>query len=487
MLARVAKYASLTTHSKYRCGSTTKTRMTDTKEQAAFNSILASAGLAIGKFVAAFMTGSLGLLSDALHALLDVGATVMTYFAVHISAKPADDKHHYGHGKIEAVAALIETGLLFVVAVYVAMEAFGRLRTGGHELTASPIAYFVLIISIIVDVVRSRSLLRIAQQTKSEALAADALHFSSDLFSSALVLLGLIVANFGYPQGDSLAAIGVAGFISIAGYRLGKRTIDTLMDAVPAGLSEDIKQTSQNVSGVVSVDTVRVRVVGNEIFAELAIGVARTLSLDRVAAIKSDVVAAVKAAYPSASITVMTRPRALDDETVLERILHVAAVMRRPVHHVTIQRIEDRLSVSLDLELDGCLSLQEGHAIASELEAAIAHELGPRTEVEIHLEPLEVRTLEGTDLAGEEVTRVSDALNLKADQAAAISNIHDVRIRRTEAGLVVNYHCFVDPKLSIVDMHKCVDAIERALRQEIPEIIRVVGHAEPRPVQRLQS
>jgi divalent metal cation (Fe/Co/Zn/Cd) transporter len=369
----------------------------------------------------------------------------------------------------------------------VTVPAFGRLRTVGHELTSSPIAYFVLIISIIVDVVRSRSLLRIAQQTKSEALAADALHFSSDLFSSALVLLGLIVTNFGYPQGDSLAAIGVAVFISIAGYRLGKRTIDTLMDAVPTGLSDDIRQASQNVSGVVSVDTVRVRSVGNEIFVELAIGVARTLSLDRVATIKFDVVAAVKAAYPSASVTVTTTPRALDDETVLERILHVAALMRRPVHHVTIQRIEDRLSVGLDFELDGRLSLQEGHAIASELEAEITRELGQSTEVEIHLEPLEARALEGTDVAGEEVTRISDALNLKADQAPAISNVHDVRVRRTEAGLVVNYHCFVDPKLSIVDVHNHVDAIERALRQEIPEITRVVGHAEPSPTQCLQS
>lgn len=461
--------------------------MTDIKEQAAFKSILASAGLAMGKFVAAFMTGSLGLLSDALHALLDVGATIMTYFAVRISAKPADEEHHYGHGKIEAVAALIETGLLFVVAVYVGVEAFGRLRTGGHELTSSPVAYLVLIISIIVDVVRSRSLLRIAQETKSEALAADALHFSSDLVSSAFVLLGLIVANIGYPQGDSLAAIGVAIFISVAGYRLGKRTIDTLMDAVPAGLSENIRQISQDVSGVVSVEAVRVRAVGNEVFAELAIGVARTLSLERVAIIKSDVITAVEAAYPSASVTVSTTPRALDDETVLERILHVASVMRRPVHHVTIQRIEDRLSVSLDLELDGRLSVQEGHAIASELEDDIADELGPETEVEIHLEPLEARALEGTDLPREEVVRISDALNLKAEQTTGIKNIHDVRVRQTEAGLIVNYHCVVDPQLSIVHMHDDVDAIERALRQEIPEIVRVVGHAEPRPVQRLRA
>ena len=351
-------------------------------------------------------------------------------------------------------------------------------------MAPSLIAYSVLIISILVDVVRSRSLRRIAKDTKSDALAADALHFSSDLVSSALVLLGLIAANFGYPQGDSLAAIGVAVFITIAGYRLGKRTIDSLMDAVPAGLSENIQRAARNVAGVVGVDRVRVRVVGTEIFAELAVGVARTLPLDPVAKIQSDVMAAVKAEYPSASVIVTTAPRALDDESVLERILHVAAVMRRQVHHVTIQRIDDRLSVSLDLEVDGRLSLQAAHSIATELETKIARELSSNTEVEIHLEPLDVQALEGTELAGEEVIRISDALKRNADETGAIWNVHDVRIRRTEAGLVVNYHCFAHPELSVVAMHNHIDTLERAVRKKIPEIIRVVSHVEPLPALR---
>lgn len=453
--------------------------MSDLKEQAAFNSILASVGLATGKFVAAFMTGSLGLLSDALHALLDVGATIMTYFAVRISAQPADERHHYGHAKIEAVAALIETGLLFVVAIFVVFEALSRLRSGSHDLTPSLIAYAVLIISIIVDIFRSRSLLRISKETKSEALAADALHFSSDLVSSALVLCGLIAAHLGYPQGDALAAIGVAIFISIAGYRLGKRTIDTLMDTVPAGLSEKVRDISKKVSGVASVDAIRIRAVGHEIFAELAISVARTLALDRVAAIKSDVVNAITNEFPGATVTITTTPRALDDETILERVLHVSAVMRRPVHHITVQRIGERLSVGLDLEVDGRLSLRAGHAIASELEAEIERELGSNVEVETHLEPLDVQGLDGSDVTGTLAAKVSDTLALRAKEAAAIVGVHDVRVRQTTAGLVVNYHCYAKPDLSISDVHSLVDSIERKVRNDIPEIVRVVGHAEP--------
>jgi cation diffusion facilitator family transporter len=206
-----------------------------------------------------------------------------------MGSKPADDRHPYGHGKIEAVAALIETGLLFVVAVFVAFEAVHRLRSGGHELTSSVIAYVILVASIVVDLVRSRTLRRIAKTTNSQALAADALHFSSDLVSSMLVLLGLIAAQLGFPQGDAIAAIGVALFIGFAGFQLGQRTIDTLIDAVPWGLSERLKHLVRNTSGVASVDGLRVRAVGSDVFTEIALGVARTLSQDRVDTIKGDV------------------------------------------------------------------------------------------------------------------------------------------------------------------------------------------------------
>lgn len=455
--------------------------MADIKEKAAFNSILASAGLAIGKFAAAVSSGSLAMLSDALHALLDVGATILTYFAVRIGAKPADERHPYGHGKVEAVAALIETGLLFAVAIYVAIEAISRLKSGAPEIGHSMLAYAVLGVSIVVDIVRSRSLMRIAKETQSQALEADAMHFSSDLVSSTLVLIGLVVSAYGFHQGDLLAAIGVAIFIAIAGWRLGKRTIDTLMDAVPHGLSQRVGEIAADVPGVARVEGVRVRAVGPEIFGDVNIGVARTLPHDRVSAIKDEVVARLLAEYPGSSVVVTTAPLALDDETVLERVLHVAAMMRRPVHHVTIQRLDERLSVSLDLEVDGRMPLVAGHAIATELERAIVAELGEGVEVEVHLEPLEVRALEGSDVPAAEVTRVADALRIIASSGSTITHIHDVRVRRTEAGLVVNYHCYAAPNRSVLDVHDHVDAFERAVRQGLPEIVRVVGHAEPTP------
>jgi cation diffusion facilitator family transporter len=453
--------------------------MNNLKEQAALNSIFASVALATGKFIAAFLTGSLALLSDSLHALLDVGATIMTYFAVRIGSEPADDNHPYGHGKIEAVAALIETGLLFGVAAYVAIEAVGRLSSGAHPVIASPVAYAVLVTSIVVDLVRSRSLLRIAKETKSDALAADALHFSSDLVSSALVLLGLIAANFGFPQGDTVAAIGVSLFIAIAGYRLGRQTVDTLMDAVPSHLTASIKRIVGDVHGVVDVNSVRVRTVGRDVFSEVTISVARTLSLDRATAIKDAVVSAVKATYPEASVIVSASPKSLDDETVLERILHVAAVMKQPVHHITVQRVGDRLAVSLDMEIDGRQTVEEGHRKATKFEEAVAQELGDTVEIETHLEPLEVRALHGVDIASSEVRPIETALAELVKGDGRLWNVHDVRARRTEPGLVVNYHCNVVAEMPVLEMHNRIDAVERSVRERFPEIARVVGHAEP--------
>jgi cation diffusion facilitator family transporter len=450
-----------------------------TKERAAFWSIVASASLTLGKLVAGLMSGSLALISEAGHALLDTGATIVTYFAVKAADKPADNEHHYGHGKIEAVAALAETGLLIVLSVYVTYEAIHRLMAGHAEVEASPLAFAVLLASIGVDFFRWRSLTRIARETRSDALAADAMHFSSDLVSSVLVLIGLGVAALGYPQGDALAAVGVAVFIAIAGYRLGRRTIDTLTDTAPAGVAERLRDIALATPGVVGVETVRVRPAGSQTFAEFEIGVARTAPLDRLSRIKDGLARAVSAEFPEISTTVTATPRMLDEETVLERVLLIAARRRTPVHHVTVQQLEDRLSVSLDVEVDARLSIGAAHGIASKLEAALREELGSETEVETHIEPLTVPNLRGADVDPDAVARVTESLARAAAHSAIISDVHNVRVRATERGLVINYHCRVEPSLDVATVHAAVDQLEQHARADIPNVARIVSHTEP--------
>ena len=205
-------------------------------------------------------------------------------------AKPADKEHHYGHGKIESVSALGETALLFLLSGIVIWEAVKRLIDHEtHAVFATYWAFGVMAASVVIDFYRARALSRVAKETQSQALEADALHFSSDLWASLAVLAGLAGVRFGLWWADSAAALAVALLVCVAGWRLGRRTIDTLTDTAPAGAAEQIAAIAEIVPGVVAVEHVRARGVGAKTFIELTVAVSRTLPLDRVSEIKSAV------------------------------------------------------------------------------------------------------------------------------------------------------------------------------------------------------
>lgn len=457
--------------------------MQDQKERVALGSIVASGALTLGKAAVGIMTGSLAILSEAAHSLIDFGATVMTYFAVRIAGKPADAEHHYGHGKVESMAALAETALLFVLSGVVMWEATQRLYGGHvHAVEATMLAFGIIVISIVVDFFRARLLYRVAGQTRSEALEADALHFGSDMWSSIAVLVGLFGVYFGLQWADSAAAVVVALFVCLAGWRLARRTIDTLTDTAPAGAAEKLRGIAERVRGVVAVERVRARPVGDKLFVEIDVAVSRTLPLDRVTTLKDDLVRAIRNETANAEVTVITEPRALDNESVLERVMVIARNRGLAVHHVMAQTIGGRLAVSLDLEVDQKLALGAAHEIADGLEAALREELGPEVEVETHIEPLLPDSLPGRDCAPELVAAVSATLKEIAAKAGLVGQIHDVRVRMTEQGEIVNFHCRVDPALTVETVHAKVDDIERALRERFPSITRVIGHAEPASV-----
>ncbi|MGZ3327687.1 MAG: cation diffusion facilitator family transporter [Xanthobacteraceae bacterium] len=456
--------------------------MQDVKEKVALSSIAASAGLTVAKAVVGVMSGSLAILSEAAHSLIDLGATVMTYFAVRASGKPADEEHHYGHGKVESVSALAETALLFGLAGVVIWEAAKRLMSAEPpHVEATSWAFAVMLLSIIVDFFRARVLYRTAEQTSSEALEADALHFYSDMWSSLAVVVGLLGITLGYAWADSVAAIVVSIVICIAGWRLGRRTVDTLTDTAPAGVANRVAAAVSRIPGVVEVERLRARQVGEVLFVDLLVAVSRTLPLDRVAALKNRIVETVRAERSAAEVTLTTEPRALDDETALERVMVIARNRALAVHHVTVHSIEGRLAISLDLEVDGSLSLGTAHDIASGLEDAIREELGPDVEVDTHIEPLQPYDEPGREAPSERVSAVRNALSEIAARHAFVRAIHDVRVREADGGEIVNFHCVVDPVLSVANVHDRVDEVERALRLRFSSIKRVIGHAEPAP------
>lgn len=450
------------------------------KEQVALTSIAASAALTIAKAIVGFSTGSLAILSEAGHSLIDLGATVMTYLAVRISGKPADDEHHYGHGKVESVSALGETALLFLLSGVVIWEAVKRLvEHEPHIVVATNWAFVVMAASVVIDFFRARALTRVAKATQSQALEADALHFSSDLWSSLAVIGGLIGVSFGIWWADSAAALMVALLVCVAGWRLGRRTIETLTDTAPVGAVASITEIVEKVAGVVAVEQVRARGVGDKTFIDLTVAVSRTLPLDRVSAIKSAVENALSSRMPGAAPNITTAPVALDSESVLDRVMVIARNRALAVHHVTVHNLQDRLAIALDLEVDGKLSLAAAHEMADGLEDAIAGELGTGVEVETHIEPLEPVDALGREAPPERLHAVQTALVELAVQDRALRNIHDVRVRKTDEGEIVNFHCHVDPDMSVQTVHEKVDALERALKLHSSLIKRVIGHAEP--------
>jgi cation diffusion facilitator family transporter len=456
--------------------------MQDVKEKVALTSMAASAGLTIAKAVVGLLTGSLAILSEAGHSLIDFIATVMTYFAVRISGKPADAEHHYGHGKVESISALAETALLFVLSGVVIWEAVRRLIAHeGHAVEATLVAFAVIVTSVFVDFFRARALSKVARETSSEALEADALHFSSDMYSSLAVLAGLGGVALGLPWADSAAAMVVALFVLLAGWRLGRRNVATLTDTAPPGAAESITTAADSIPGVISVERVRVRPVGDKLFVELGVGVSRTLPLDRVALLKDEIIQAVQRTQPSAEVVLTIEPRALDNETVIDRIMVIARNQAVAVHHVTVHSIDGRLAVGVDLEVEGKLKLGEAHEIATALEEAVTRELGPEVEVETHIEPMQVDDLAGHDAGPARVREVQAMLTQIATETGAVRDVHDVRVRRADDGEIVNFHCYADAELTVEAVHENVDTVERALRQRMPAIKRVIGHAEPGP------
>ncbi|KIZ47711.1 MULTISPECIES: cation-efflux pump [Rhodopseudomonas] len=452
--------------------------LANVKMRVAAISIVASASMAAIKFAVGIAIGSLALISEALHSSIDLVATVITWLVVRVSDRPADDAHHYGHGKIESLSALGVIAMLYVLAGGIVVEAVGRLREGVVPPSFSAFAFVVLAIDIAVNLWRARALHQTARATKSQALAADALHFASDVLGSIAVIIGLTLSAFGFAWGDAAAALGVALMISLLGLRLGRSTVETLLDRAPDGASEKARQAISAVPGVVGIERLRVRMVGPTHFIDADVEVPRTFPIDRIDDIKRRAQAAVSEALDDADLSFTAIPVARDNESVRERIMVIARNSALAIHHVTVHDLGGKLTVSIDLEVDGDMPLLEAHDIAHQLEQHICEEFGPDIEVDSHIEPLEPELPLGSDAAAARVEEIRKALvGLAAD--GVIYNIHSVRVRDTDAGEVVNFHCYAPPSLSVIAVHDQVDAIERRLRRAYPSVKRVISHAEP--------
>jgi len=282
--------------------------MVKEKKRVALLSVFAAIFLTGFKLVIGILTGSLGILSEALHSGLDLVAAIITYFSVRISDKPADKEHNYGHGKIENFSALIETVLLLITCAWIIYEAIGRLISGKTHIEVNAWSYIVVISSIIIDITRSRALYKVARKHNSQALEADALHFSTDIWSSAVVFLGLICANFGFFFADSIAALVVALIVLFVSFRLGKRAIDVLLDRAPKGTIEKVEQVLTTYTDVKKYHSLKIRTAGADTFIKFNIHLEPDSSLKNVHELCDRIEKDLNAIIPRSEVYIHAEP-----------------------------------------------------------------------------------------------------------------------------------------------------------------------------------
>ncbi len=454
------------------------------KRAVAGNSVLAALAVTVFKIVVGISTGSLGILSEAAHSGLDLLAAIITLLSVRVSDKPADSQHQYGHGKVENFSAFIEMGLLLLTCVWIVYEAIRRLFFHHADVEPSIAAFVVMFVSMGVDFWRSRALGRIASKYDSQALEADALHFSTDIWSSAVVVLGLVLVLVGrtyriswLADADPVAALFVAVIVVYVSSRLARRTIDALLDAAPGEERSKILDQIGKVDGLLEVDRVRIRRAGNRYFADVTVGLARNVTFQRSEQISTAVTDAVHQVLPGADVVVHSSPRAVNTENIFDRIRAVATRRNLNVHDVSVQDLGGRLHVEQHLELDERLSLKDAHDQVSLLESEIREDVPEISTILTHIES-EPATIE----TGDEIVRDAELehrLRQVADEFPEILDMHDVEIKKVGGRLYVSCHCTMSDELPLSRVHDISTELEIRFKQKAPELFRVLIHPEP--------
>ncbi|MEO7802944.1 MAG: cation-efflux pump [Actinomycetota bacterium] len=449
-------------------------------ERVAFVSLLAAIGLIAAKLAAALASGSLALLSEAVHSTLDAGATALTLFAVRVSSRPPDKEHPYGHRKAENLSAFIETIALFALSIYIAVKAVGRLGNEGGSATADWYTFAVIILSIVVDASRATILKRQGRLHRSAALQADAMHFTADLLTSIVVLIGLFFVRFGLPQADSIGSLIIAGYIALSSITLGRRSIDVLMDRAPPGAMEKIQEVAAAVPGVEEVRRVRMRYSGGDPQMDVVIAISRNLPLELAHGVTEEVESAIRHIEPGADVVVHVEPYA-DEALVAEQVRALALRQSglSEIHNVYVTVHPGGLHISLHAKFPGTMALAQAHGIVEDLERAITTEV-PRVErVDTHMEPLEMKDNVGRDATSIHADLVESIERLALSQAE-VEDCHDILVTDSEGGLIVVMHCEAAAGLSIEQVHTASTRIEDSVHREWPLVTRVTVHFEPR-------
>ncbi len=458
------------------------------KKRAALGSVIAAVFLTVLKAVVGAMTGSLGLIAEAAHSGLDLVAASVTWFAVRLSDQPADRGHHFGHGKVENLSALFETFLLLLTCAWIVWEAIHRLLHRHVEVETSIWAFLVVAISIVVDVHRSRMLYAAARKHHSQALEADALHFSTDIWSSAVVFVGLAAVAASKVLGsewawlaraDAVAALGVAGIVVLISLRLGWRSVAALLDAAPAGLSEQIGERVAAVPGVRGTTTLRVRQSGAAVFVDLTIAVDRAASLEEAHRIATDVQEAIERLVPRADVVVHVDPVRPQGEILPDTVNAIAARLGMRAHSIVLREVRDRVVLDLHVEVPPHITLREAHDDVNRLEHAIREELPHIRTIHTHIEPVARPVVQAQLLDSAAADLLRRRIIELAAGVAGVRGCTDCRLRTSQNGLDVVLHCQADPDITVEASHHLAHAVEEHVRLVVLDVERMLVHIEP--------
>jgi cation diffusion facilitator family transporter len=449
------------------------------QRRTALVSVAAACALLALKLAAGVASGSLGLVSEALHSGTDLVAALLTFFAVGLAVRPADEQHQYGHGKAEHLAALFEASALALVSVGVAGLAVARLAGWIHiDVDAAWWAFLVIGLVLAIDISRTLTSWRTARRFRSAALLSNALHFGSDFAGSLAVLVGLIGVRAGWQEADSIAALFVAALVLVAAARLMRRNVDVLMDRAPADAEEAARQAIAGIDPPIQLRRLRMRSAAGRHFADVVIAVSPVAAVGQGHAAADAVEAAVERALPETDVVVHVEPT---DEDALTRELAYAAAMKvrrvREIHNVTVLQVDDRTEVSLHLKLPAGLPLEEAHRVATEVERAIEESVPGVDAVHTHLEPL-AEEAEGQRAVDTAVSGDVEAVGRIVAERTG-ERPREVRFLQTSDGLVLYLTLGVDGSSTLDDAHRRASEIEEGIRAALPEVSEIIVHTEP--------
>lgn len=440
-------------------------------------------GLALLKFAAWAATDSLAVLTQALDSVLDIVALGLVFLGVRLANKPADETHHYGHGKAENLAAFTQTMLIGVVVVGISFESISRLGEDDPGVSAPWYALALLLVSIVVDGGRVLFLMRTAAAEGSDALRAGALNIAGDIGTATVTLASLSLIRSGVERADAVGALLIAAIVAIAAARLGKRSADILMDRAPTARVAEIEQAASGTAGVRETRRIRVRASGDQLFADITVAAGRTYSLEHAHEIAERVEQEIERVAPGTDVVVHVEPET-QTSGLVERVQAAASRLDDvyEIHNISVHAFDDegrrRLHVTLHAKVTPSASLKYAHDVADQIEAVIVQELGPEVRVDAHIEPLET-----TEFAHDVTLERSDVA--KAVQEVAISepeilDCHEVIVTRTGSVLAVVAHVTGRANLALSTMHDASKRIENALHARFPELGDVLIHFEPR-------